>query len=44
MTCLQRQLHAEWPIYFDNDGKAIQWFKEHYPQEFAQGAEMRVYD
>ena len=37
-------LHTEWPIYFDNDQEAIQWFKEHYPAEFAQGAEMRVYD
>jgi len=29
---------------FENDEEAIAWFKENYPKEFKQGAEMRVFD
>ena len=29
---------------FDNDQQAIEWFKTTYPQLYAAGAEMRVFD
>ena len=31
-------------LLFYNDLDAVAWFEEHYPAEFARGAEMRVYD
>ena len=30
--------------WFANDAEAVAWFQEHYPDEFARGAEMRVWD
>jgi hypothetical protein len=29
---------------FENDEQAIAWFKENYPADFKEGAEMRVFD
>lgn len=29
---------------FENDTKAVEWFKANYPAEFKQGVEMRVWD
>lgn len=30
--------------HFENDREAVAWFKEHYPAEYKQGAEMRCFD
>lgn len=29
---------------FANDDEALAWFREHYPEHFAKGCEMRVWD
>jgi len=30
--------------HFSSDGEAIDWFKANYPEQFAAGVEMRVFD
>jgi hypothetical protein len=30
--------------FFNNDDEAKAWFKEHYPEFWRQGVEMRVFD
>jgi len=39
--------YGDWCIYksyFTDDDAAIAWFKERYPEWYAKGVEMRVYD
>jgi len=30
--------------HFENDREAEEWFKAHYPDDYAQGVEMRCFD